>query len=50
MIAGHLKNLSKNIARAKKETVAEILGSLVIIGRAQRSEKRGTFTACGERP
>ena len=36
--------LATRFARAKKETVAEILAALVIIGRAQRGEKRGTFT------
>ncbi len=38
-------DLAAVLARAQKETVAEILAALVIIGRAQRGEKRGTFTA-----
>ncbi len=38
-------DLATVFARAKKETISEILAALVIIGRAQRGEKRGTFTA-----
>lgn len=35
--------LAAGFARGKKETVAEILSALVVIGRAQRAEKRGAF-------
>jgi hypothetical protein len=35
--------LAVGFSRARKETIAEILAALVIIGRAQRGEKRGTF-------
>ncbi len=38
-------DLATGFARAKKETISEILAALVIIGRAHRGEKRGTFTA-----
>ncbi len=37
--------LAATFARAKPETIAEILPALVIIGRAHRGQKRGTFTA-----
>ncbi len=37
-------DLADRFARAKKEAISEILAALVIIGRAQRGEKRGTFT------
>lgn len=36
--------LAMVFARAKKEAISEILAALVIIGRAHRGEKRGSFT------
>lgn len=37
--------LAATFARGKKEAVAEILSALVVLGRAHRGEKRGTFLA-----
>lgn len=37
--------LAADFARAKQETISEILAALVIIGRAHKGEKRGTFVA-----
>ena len=37
-------DLAAIFARAKKPTVAEILSALVVLGRAHKAEKRGTFT------
>jgi hypothetical protein len=36
--------IAASFARGKKETVAEILSALAVLGRAHRGEKRGTFT------
>jgi hypothetical protein len=37
-------DLAANFSRGKKEPVAEILAALVVLGRAHKGEKRGTFT------
>jgi hypothetical protein len=37
-------DLATFFARAKKETIAEILSALVVLGRANKGDKRGTFT------
>jgi hypothetical protein len=37
-------DLAATFARGKKEAVAEILSALVVLGRAHRGEKRGTYT------
>ncbi len=45
--AGHpmtAADLAALFARAPKETIAEILSALVIVGLAHRGDKRGTFT------
>jgi hypothetical protein len=37
-------DLATNFSRGKKEAIAEILSALVVLGRAHKAEKRGTFT------
>ncbi|MSU48999.1 MAG: hypothetical protein EXS37_07935 [Opitutus sp.] len=36
-------DLAKNFARGKKADIAEILSALVVLGRAHKGEKRGTY-------
>jgi hypothetical protein len=38
-------DLAAAFSRGKKEAIAEILSALVVLGRAHKAEKRGTFTS-----